>query len=380
MKTKRFFLAAALACTAGSAYIGCANSGARNAKSAGETVLNLQDTSGGGVVWTDTSAGVPSNCWGGGFWASTYDSTGNAVLRFGDFVFTHYSGFDKYSYWGGFTFGTNGDSLCYSSYCRASLSPCKGTGSEDWVHNQWGVMAGGGLDTVAPYATVKGTPYLVAYGSGVKVWLQDSALFYPLGVYICNHPWPYYGNIYGDGFARALDQPGDYFVLKIIGLDARGYITGDTIIDTLAKYNPADPSKPIQPKGWHEVNLSDIGQGVQALRFTLETTDVGEWGPNTAFYFCMDKLAVEAEGSVAKKTAAKKTAVQKPEADVEEFADHLTVGSHVGGEAVLYNAQGQVALKTTLKTGSNKFDTKKLSAGKYTMVHHHRVKHFVKNK
>jgi hypothetical protein len=32
------------------------------------------------------------------------------------------------------------------------------------------------------------------------------------------------------------------------------------------------------------------------LKFTLTSTDVGEWGMNTAAYFCMDKLQVRTTG------------------------------------------------------------------------------------
>ncbi|MDR0565914.1 MAG: DUF4465 domain-containing protein [Prevotellaceae bacterium] len=388
MKTKKLFSAVALACAvAGLATVGCANnSSTRKAKSAGETVLNLYDTS-GGVVWTDTVASNPAGCGTGGYWDSTYTTH---RLAFGEFVFDHDGGVwpgSTIKYWGGFTFGTNGDTYCYSdtSYCKCCRPPvwCDSTGSAGWINNQWGVIAGAGLDTLN-FEPQKGAPYLIAFGSGIDVWLKDSVPFKPLGVYICNHPWPYYGNIYGDGFARPLDNVGDYFVLIIEGLDEDGDVIG-TVTDTLAKYNPKNPAAPIQPKTWHQVVLDEeIARPVQNLRFSLETTDTGPYGPNTAFYFCMDKLKVDVDtkgvaGSVTEKTAVKKTAIQKPKKkDVEEFVDHLTVGSHVAGEAVLYNAQGQVALKTVLKAGSNKLDTKKLPAGKYTMVHHHRVKHFVK--
>lgn len=40
------------------------------------------------------------------------------------------------------------------------------------------------------------------------------------------------------------------------------------------------------------MDLSALGE-VKYLMFFLETTDVGDWGANTALYFTMDKLKVE---------------------------------------------------------------------------------------
>jgi hypothetical protein len=294
-----------------------------------------------------------------GYWDSTYT---NNQLCFGEFVFEH-EGYPEYNYWGGFTFGRNGSATNYG-YDADSV------GSVDWIPHQWGVMASGGIYKYeGAYVTdvEKGVPYLIAYGQEVKAWLQDGAAFDPQGVFICNHPWPFYGNYFGDGFAHKLDTVGAHFILKISGLE-------ETIVtDTLAWCY--EDGRLRQPANWHWVDLSEVGE-TDTLYFELETTDVGEWGPNTALYFCMDKLTVNNLGS--KSTAAKKSAVRKSKKTAEEFGDFLMAGTHAAGDAVLYDAQGQVALKANLKAGSNKFDTKHLPAGKYTMIHHRRVKHFIK--
>jgi hypothetical protein len=371
MKKKIFFVVAIAVFIIGISTNGCGNkSSALQAN--GIDTLNLYDTS-CGVNWTDTVPGV-SICQTGGYWDSTYT---NNTLCFGDFVFDHEGGVypgSTYSYWGGFTFGTNGNTLCYSdtSYCKCCTPNCPdSTGSSGWIPNQWGVMAGGGIASWSG-ATVTnvapGVPYLVAFGQVVDVWLKDNAEFSPKGVFICNHPWPYYGNIHGDGFARKLNQPGDYFRLKIYGDDDE-----IPVVDTLAWYDSTYNCLH-QSDQWHWVDLSDLFP-TDTLHFKLETTDEGEWGPNTALYFCMDKLTVEKS---AGSTAAKKSTVKKPKKSVEEFGDYLMVSTHAAGEAVLYDAQGQIALKTNLKESSNRLDTRKLPAGEYKMVHHHRVKHFIK--
>jgi hypothetical protein len=380
MKKKNFLLSVAVACLAASfATIGCGGN-ARKAKSAGETlVLNLYDTS-GGVDWTDTITGNPAGCGTGGYWDSTYTTR---RLAFGKFVFDHNGGLwpgSTIKYWGGFTFGTNGDTFCYSDtfYCKCCRPPvwCDSTGSSGWINNQWGVIAGAGLDTIASYKPQEGAPYLIAFGTGLDVWLKDSALFKPLEVYICNHPWPYYGNIYGDGFARPLNQSGDYFKLKISGvvggtetLLAEHFLAQNTT-GTLSQSNK-----------WEQVDLSENDQNVQLLRFRLETTDTGQFGPNTAFYFCMDKLKVEKADAAASPVAAQQAVAKKAKETLirkHEFADYLTLKVHKDSEAVIYDAAGETVLKTTLKVGENKVDTRKLPAGKYLLKLHHRTIHLVK--
>lgn len=385
MKTKRFFSAVAVACAvAGLATMGCANnSSARKAKGAnGTLVLNLYDTS-GGVNWTDTVTSNPAGCGTGGYWDSTYSSL---RLAFGKFVFDHDGGVwpgSTIKYWGGFTFGTNGDTYCYSdtSYCKCCRPPvwCDSTGSAGWINNQWGVIAGAGLDTIN-FEPQKGAPYLIAFGSGIDVWLKDSVPFKPLEVYICNHPWPYYGNIYGDGFARPLDSVGDYFKLKVYGVNGKT----ETFITEhdLARYDSVSGTLK-QSNKWELVDMSVFTGSVQFLRFRLETTDVGPYGPNTAFYFCMDKLAVEVEKTDAAASPATvrqvvDRKVKEPLIRKREFGDYLTLHTHRGGEAVIYNAKGKVALKTTLKDGENKVDTSKLPAGEYLLRLHHRTIHLVK--
>ena len=117
--------------------------------------------------WTDSITGNPSKCVGGGFWDRTYNGSAKP-LQMGEFLISHNAGFDIYSFWGGFTTGSNGDTQCYSSECPRPAQ-CVQSGSMDWVQNQWGVMAGGGLTT--PPTVVKGQPYFVAYWMAKLIWI-----------------------------------------------------------------------------------------------------------------------------------------------------------------------------------------------------------------
>jgi hypothetical protein len=383
MKKKNFLLSVAVACLAASfATIGCGGN-ARKAKSAGETlVLNLYDTS-GGVNWTDTVAGDPSAGKGGGYWLRTYDETATS-LQFGSFVLTHEAGWGG-SFWGGFTIGTNGDPACYGIPCPSG--DCDSTHSEPWVDNQWGVEAGGGIvnTATAPPTVQKGVPYLIAYWNyyaddhenrkSLEVKLAGDILFSPQEVYIGNHPWPYCGNIYGDGFARPFHQ-GDRFVLYIHAVKYDG--REDSVSHPLATF----PDRfLIQSPNWNNVNLAAAlfggdNDSIKSLYFTMYSTDSDpQYGPNTAVYFCMDKLKViKQDGTAAAPLRAKAAKAAKPTVEV---TDHFPLASHSGGEVVVHDAKGKEVLKTTVKAGE-KINLSKLPAGEYRLRHGHRFIPFKK--
>ena len=240
-----------------------------------------------------------------GYWIETY-SNDHPTITFDPFSFTHLPGGEGgtdvgggMSYWDGFTYCTNGDTEDYGMLGN----------SDGWVANQWGCMAGGGIKTDAQnqviiengkVAVEQGIPYLVAYwgywmemNEGrepcLQVNLAGETLYEPIGVYINNHPWPYYGNIHGDGFARPFEN-GDFFKLYIHGLNEYGEDIGNPVEYTLARM---ENGQLIQSPDWEWVNLSSLGK-VSGFYFTMETSDYDPiYGPNTAVYFCLDKLQVK---------------------------------------------------------------------------------------
>jgi chitodextrinase len=243
-----------------------------------------------------------------GYWAETYNAMAEyRTIEFELFGFTHnlngFGGPDVgggMSYWDGFTYCTSGDTNDYGEM-----------GSSDgWVANQWGCMAGGGIQTDENGNVSIGTngkplvsagiPYLVAYwgywieeNEGGNPCLQvnftDNQLYRAVGIYINNHPWPYYGNIHGDGFAAGFTQEGDCFKLIIHGLNEQKEDVGITVEHTLAEFkNGALHQSP----DWEWIDLSALGT-VSGIYFTMYTTDSDPiYGPNTAVYFCLDKLQV----------------------------------------------------------------------------------------
>lgn len=251
-----------------------------------------------------------------GYWTETYNTA--EIYRwfeFGRFKFSHmlsaFGGDDVgggMSYWDGFTYCTSGDITDYGEL-----------GSSDgWVAQQWGCMPGGGIkadangdvmtDASGKVLVQNGNPYLVAYwgywmelmeggAPCLQVRFTDDQLYQPVGVYVANHPWPYYGNIHGDGFARPFTEEGDYFKLIVHGLNQAGEDVGSTVEHVLAEFKDGQL---YQSPDWEWMDLSELGT-VSGIYFTMETSDADPiYGPNTAVYFCLDKLQVRsAEASTA---------------------------------------------------------------------------------
>jgi hypothetical protein len=234
-------------------------------------------------------------------------------------------------------------------------------------------MAGHGLDSI--YQESQTAPYLVAYWDyysdtqgqhSLEVTLADGSLFKPVEVYICNHPWPYWGNICGDGFASPLDSLGAYFSLKITGYDDEGGLTGSKE-DTLAQGTGTGVNQSIN---WHPVNISSFISYTKKLVFTMESTDADPvYGPNTAVYFCMDKLKVVKQQGSSKAPSAKVTKAGK---QAIEVTDHIALTSHKGGVVTVYDNKNKEVLRVTVKAGKDRIDLSKLPAGEYRVRHGHK--------
>lgn len=242
------------------------------------------------------------------YWTETYNAAEPYKwLQFGMFCFSHMANQDEegsgsMAYWDGFTYSQNGDNSDYG----------EGASSNSWVNHQWGCMAGGGVwtdedgaigwmdeEARVPFADPD-CPYLVAYwgyqngySTCLEVTFADEEPHKVLGTFVCNHPWPYYGNINGDGFARPFDQEGDCFKLIAHAYNEYGEEMGETVELVLAEYADGELRQSDQ---WQWMDLTPLGS-VTRIYFTMETTDEDPlYGPNTAVYFCLDKMQILIDG------------------------------------------------------------------------------------
>lgn len=216
-------------------------------------------------------------------WSETYSE--NVYLEAQNFIFSHRNGWGG-AYWDGFTISNHADNTDY------------GIGdSAGWIANQWGSMAKGGVNG-------EGSNFLVGYWGAYNdataqnvtetsnyVMFNDGKTYKANGVYVNNSPWPYYGCLNGDQFARKFVK-GDYLKLIAKGFAADGITQTGSTEFYLADYRSVNPVQWKLNTNWEWMDLTVLGE-VSYIQFTMESTDSEVWGMNTAGLFCLDKLTVQ---------------------------------------------------------------------------------------
>ena len=206
-------------------------------------------------------------------WEQTYndvDSCRQILVNDGVFRLSHlpsemsYGGFS----WEGFTLSTvSQDTACV-----------------------FGCVANGGLAGV-------GTPYIIGYYSE---WVSASqgyssniidfnGEYYPEYVYICQNSNTMEGITHGVFNSRPFTQE-DTLTLTIQALDSNMQPTA-TILYYLAVSGQKNNS-------WVKVPLIELGK-TSCLSFSMQTTEIGEFGSNTPLYFALDGLTINTEMSTA---------------------------------------------------------------------------------
>lgn len=265
----------------------------------GEIVLDLTNPS-TEINYVDDGSGKAQ------IWDGCY-SGGDGVIDYGIFSFSHHG---EDMYWHGFCPSISDDVTNYNE-----------AGEAFYVH-AWNPIAGGGIktneagevetDDAGKVAVDPSAPLMTGYWSfydylstdlSTQVIFNDGNSYEAKGMYVTNNCYPYYSFENGDGFARAFNQEGDSFKLIAIGLDENYEETDNQVELELASYNNGQLSV---INDWQWMDLSALGE-VHGINFTMSTTDEGQWGPNTACYFCMDKLTV-IDPSVATAVTERKTA------------------------------------------------------------------------
>ena len=128
----------------------------------------------------------------------------------------------------------------------------------------------------------------------IKIDFTDSSQHELSGFYVTNSTYAALSIENGDSFAKKFggatgDDP-DWFKLSVWGMKSDSSIT-DTVEFYLADYRFADNTKDYIVKDWRWVDLSSLGT-VKELKFSLMSSDVGDYGMNTPSYFCMDNLTI----------------------------------------------------------------------------------------
>ncbi|MCQ2290688.1 MAG: DUF4465 domain-containing protein [Muribaculaceae bacterium] len=214
----------------------------------------------------------------GQIWSDTYNED-EYILNYTPFIFYHLMSGMSYggTYWDGFTVVKCGDN----------------SKQTDFVTNQWGNMAGGGIDPNIQSAVVANpnVPYMLAYvpdfmGPGLAgVEFDDDNTYMAKGVYVNMSAYAYYSCLEGDAMSEGLKEEGASFKLQAIGKLGN---ESKTVEIELAGFSNG---KFHALTDWTWFDMTELGE-VEKIYFSLTSTDASQWGMNTPAYFAMDKFTV----------------------------------------------------------------------------------------
>lgn len=286
-----------------------------------------------------------------------YQSFGN-----GTFSFSHLRSGNSWegTSWEGFTISRSTDTLL----SHEAFYP----------DHQWGVMAGGGV-------AGKGTPYILGYFLEYTENSLDSHIceiefthadeIEAIGCYVCNSPYTTKCIVDGFMYARKFTK-GDYCTLTAHGVNAEGEDCG-TVVYYMADYRDEDSTKWILNSNWDWMDLSELG-AVKSIYFTMETTDVGDFGANTTFYFGLDQITIR---PIKEETGIE--SLLTPNSSLLTYPNPcrniLYIEGIENGETInIYNIQGQLQLSTI----NPKLSTLNLSPGIYILKCGNKTTKFIK--
>ncbi len=155
--------------------------------------------------------------------------------------------------------------------------------------NQYSAITGGGTDGA-------GKTYMIGFEdvySEVELdfTFADKQERIVYGGYITNTTWDYLAIKDGNGPSNKF-KAGDWFKLTATGYSAIG---NEVASESFYLADFRDGKSEIV-NNWQWFDLSKLGK-VASVKFTLSSSDIGDWGMNTPAYFCMDKLFAEKQTS-----------------------------------------------------------------------------------
>ena len=208
------------------------------------------------------------------------------------------------SYWngsdlsGGFLSGDawffNSYDTTYGNWDGFSYSNETDTTTAGWS-NQYSAFPGSGANSSSNFAIahvpadwMSGTYNPVPVGVKLQLPLAGAMV---KGVYVTNATYAALSMRDGDAYAKKFggetgNDP-DWFMLIIRGYN-QGVFT-DSVSFYLADYRSSDNSQDYIVNYWAYVDLIKLGI-VDSLTFSLQSSDVGDYGMNTPAYFCIDNL------------------------------------------------------------------------------------------
>lgn len=171
---------------------------------------------------------------------------------------------EEYAYWGGFVNSTVKDN-----------DPANGLYANQYAVYNTSAASGNGFMLY----------YYDAYNEPCDICLKKDVVLDSVKLNLTTYTYASITNEDINTFARAFDE-GDYLKVIFTGMNS-GQVTGVVecyVVDFR-------DGKREMATDWNEYLLTDLGEGYNRVRVTIETTDVGEWGANTPLYIALDNLA-----------------------------------------------------------------------------------------
>ncbi len=204
-----------------------------------------------------------------GYWDDCYSSNVGG-FEIDGLVYSHVASYDAqwdYSSWYGF--------------CPSKVSDTKDYSDDNtWVDHQWASITGGGRQG-------RGSQYIIGFWNSANpltsctITAADGSFFDPRSIDVTNSTYAYYNMLNGSAFNKAFDDS-DWYLLTIQGVTPEG-ISGQVEVKL------ADGKDILNT--WKTVDLSGLGQ-VEALIFSVSSSDNSQWGMNNPAYFCISPLTV----------------------------------------------------------------------------------------
>ena len=126
--------------------------------------------------------------------------------------------------------------------------------------------------------------YYDAYNEPCYIRLKKDVTLYEVKLNLTTYTYASITNEAINDFARAFDE-GDY--LKVVFTSMKGNEVKGVEECYVVDFRDG---KREMATDWNEYLLTNLGEGYNRVRVTIETTDVGEWGANTPLYIAMDDL------------------------------------------------------------------------------------------
>ena len=126
--------------------------------------------------------------------------------------------------------------------------------------------------------------YYDAYNEPCDIRLKKDVTLSEVKLNLTTYTYASITNEAINDFARAFDE-GDY--LKVVFTSMKGNEVKGVEECYVVDFRDG---KREMATDWNEYLLTNLGEGYNRVRVTIETTDVGEWGANTPRYIAMDDL------------------------------------------------------------------------------------------